>query len=81
MHTDEALPVSKRPIYSPRTSMSNYIRELDEKKTNLAINIDKETLLLFKSEFERCSNNLSAAEFVSSGIRILKSWQKDLPYR
>ena len=48
-----------KPIYSPRSSMSHYIKEVEQRKTNLAINIDKETLLLFKDEFEDNENKMS----------------------
>ncbi len=40
-----------RPVFSPRAEMSRYMADIEKNKTSLAINIDKETLALFKNEF------------------------------
>jgi hypothetical protein len=69
------------PIYSPRSSLSKLNIEMEKLTTNLAINIDKYILGFFKDAFEQNSNQLTLNEFISQGIRHLKSWQRELQYR
>lgn len=38
-----------QPVFSPRSEMSRYINDREKNKTNLIINIDKETLGLLKN--------------------------------
>lgn len=69
------------PIYSPRTSLSRINAELDRLTTNLAINIDKYILGFFKDAFENNNNQLTRNEFISQGLKHLKSWQRELSFR
>ena len=61
--------------------MSEYIKEVEQNKTNLAINIDKSTLLLFRDKFEDYGNTMTLLQFVASGMKIMGSWQNDLTNR
>lgn len=82
MHHLEALNSAfMRPVYSPRSEMARYSSDVEKNKTNLAINIDKETLVLFKNEYENNDNKIDRVNFVAIGLKILNSWQKDLQYR
>lgn len=70
-----------RPVFSPRAEMSRYMADIEKNKTSLAINIDKETLALFKNEFQNNDNKVDKTSFVAIGLKILKSWQKDMEFR
>lgn len=69
------------PILSPRSSLSKTYTEMDRLTTNLAINIDKYILGFFKDAFEFNNNQLNLNEFISHGLKNLKSWQRELKYR
>ena len=68
-------------LYSPRTSLSNINQEMDKLTTNLAINIDKYILGFFKDAFQQNNNQLTLNQFVSHGLKHLKSWQRELKFR
>jgi hypothetical protein len=70
-----------KPIYSPRTTLSRHNEEMDKLTTNLAINIDKYILGFFKDAFENNNQELSLNEFMATGIKHMKSWQRDLKDR
>jgi len=47
------------PVLSPRSAMSLSLQEIQNLKTNLIINIDKETLALLKTEFQLHNNKMN----------------------